>query len=77
VKKTKFSMGKRILVIGILLLAEVSLGYYSLFINGSLFSKFLFFLLSAAIVSFAIITGIQYILPSEDDFHHLNKDQQP
>lgn len=69
-------MTKRIIIIVILLIAEIALGYYSLFINGSLFSKFLFFILNAAIVSFLVINGIQFILPSEDDFHDIHKDEE-
>lgn len=69
-------MTKRILIIAILLVAEISLGYYSLFYNGSLFSKFLFFVLNAAIVSFLIINGMQYIIPSEEDYHHLDSDEE-
>lgn len=68
-------MKRNIIIIAILLIAEIALGYYSLFINGSLFSKFLFFVLNAAIVSFMVINGIQYILPSEDEFHDIHNDE--
>lgn len=56
----------RIVLIIILLTAEAGLGYYSLLVSDSLFMRFLFFLLSTAIVCLLVLKGINYILPKED-----------
>lgn len=63
-------MTRNLIYIGILLILEAGMGYYSLVVNGSLFSRFLFFLLSAAIVCLIVLKGIRYILPSENEKHY-------
>jgi len=61
-------MTRKIILIVIVLILEAALGYYSLIVNGSLFSKFLFFVLSAGIISFLVVTCIGAVLPSEEDY---------
>lgn len=59
-------MLKNIIIIAVLIILEVGMGYYSMAVNDNLFTRFLFFLLSAGIVCLAVIKGIRYILPRED-----------
>lgn len=67
-------MTKKIILAVLILIAEIGLGYYSLFVKGSLFWKFLFFILSAFIVCMIVINGVSYILPAEDKYHHPEED---
>lgn len=67
-------MTRKIILAIVILIAEAGLGYYSLFVKGSLFWKFLFFILSAFIVCIIVINGIGYILPAEDKYHHHEDD---
>ncbi len=62
----------RIIIIVLVIIAESLLGYYSLVINESLFSRFIFFLLSAGIISLLVIKGIRYILPAD---HYSSSDE--
>ncbi len=68
-------MIKRIIVITILVLLEAGMGYYSMAVNDNLFTRFLFFLLSAGIVCLIVIKGIRFILPRED-LHRERVDRQ-
>jgi len=59
-------MVARIIIIVLILGAGTSLGYYSLVVNDSLFTRFLFFLFCTAVVCLIVIKGIGFILPDED-----------
>ncbi|WP_121666816.1 hypothetical protein [Mesonia aquimarina] len=56
------------LFIGILfIIAEISLGVYSLLFSESLLARFLFFMLSAVLICFAVIKMSSKILPFEEN----------
>ncbi|SHI88786.1 hypothetical protein SAMN04488096_105252 [Mesonia phycicola] len=50
----------------IFIIAEISLGIYSLAISESLFAKFLFFTLSAFIICLLVIKLSSTLLPDDD-----------
>lgn len=60
------SMVKNGIIIAILVLLEAGMGYYSMAVNDRLFTRFLFFLLSAGLVCLVVIKCIHYTLPRED-----------
>lgn len=61
-------MWTKIIIVVAILVAEAGMGYYSFEVNGSLFSRFLFFVLSAGIICLIVIKSIRFILPSEDEY---------
>lgn len=48
-------------------ITELFLGFYSLVISESLLIKFLFFMVTAAIIAFGMLKTINKILPTDSD----------
>lgn len=48
-------------------ITEVFLGFYSLVISESLLIKFIFFVLTAAIIAFGMLKSIKKILPTDNE----------
>lgn len=61
-------VGIKILFIAI----EIFLGFYSLLISESLFVKFLFFVVTAAIIAFGMLKTLHKVLPNDKDYFELD-----
>ncbi|MAM18454.1 MAG: hypothetical protein VX712_13205 [Bacteroidota bacterium] len=67
-----FKFGLKILFIAV----ELFLGFYSLVISDSLMMKFVFFVVTAAIIAFIMIKMINKVLPQDKDFVSFDLDQE-
>ncbi len=57
-------------------MVELFLGFYSLVISESLLIKFIFFVVTAAIVAFGILKTINKILPANGDILQLGSEDE-
>jgi len=57
-------------------MVELFLGFYSLVISESLLIKFIFFIVTAAIVAFGILKTINKILPANGDILQLGSEDE-
>lgn len=70
---------KMFLKVGIKILfiiTEIFLGFYSLVVSESLLVKFLFFVVTAAIIAFGILKTIDKVLPANNEFIQLNPEPE-
>ncbi len=58
------------------LAAEIFLGFYSLLVSDSLLMKFLFFVLTAGIIAFAMVKLINKAMPKDKDYIFENEEQE-
>ena len=59
-----FKVGIKILFV----VVEIFLGFYSLIISDSLLLKFIFFVVTAAIIAFGMLKTINKVLPVDKDY---------
>ena len=57
-------------------MVELFLGFYSLVISESLLVKFIFFVVTAAIVAFGILKTINKVLPANGDMLQLGSEDE-
>lgn len=67
-----FKVGIKVFFIAI----EIFLGFYSLVVSESLLMKFIFFVLTAAIIAFGMLKTIKKVLPHDSDIISFEQEEE-